>query len=111
MSEANAKQVDGTHYQTKSDRQHWDEMWDVGEEEGQGWLWFYGCITKYVRRYRKKNGLRDLLKARHYLDKLIELETERYGREAVPGSGPPDDGQPERHLRPNMFNRTEGDSA
>lgn len=29
-------------------------------------------IAKYVLRYRKKNGLQDLLKAKIYLDRLIE---------------------------------------
>ncbi|ALV64621.1 DUF3310 domain-containing protein [Campylobacter fetus] len=30
-----------------------------------------GNIIKYVCRYKDKNGLEDLLKARHYLDILI----------------------------------------
>ena len=33
-----------------------------------------GNIVKYVSRWRDKNGLEDLLKARHYIDLLIELE-------------------------------------
>lgn len=33
-----------------------------------------GNIIKYVCRYRMKNGVEDLRKARHYLDKLIERE-------------------------------------
>ncbi|WP_456325892.1 DUF3310 domain-containing protein [Desulfonauticus submarinus] len=31
-----------------------------------------GCIIKYLCRYKKKNGIEDLKKARHYLDILIE---------------------------------------
>ncbi|ALV64618.1 DUF3310 domain-containing protein [Campylobacter fetus] len=31
-----------------------------------------GNIIKYVCRYKDKNGLEDLKKARHYLDVLIE---------------------------------------
>lgn len=31
-------------------------------------------IIKYTLRHREKNGLEDLLKARHYIDILIELE-------------------------------------
>lgn len=31
-------------------------------------------IVKYVSRWRDKNGIEDLLKARHYIDLLIELE-------------------------------------
>ena len=34
-------------------------------------------IIKYVCRYKSKNGLQDLLKARHYLDILIEDEQRR----------------------------------
>lgn len=34
-----------------------------------------GCVIKYVSRWRSKGGLKDLEKARHFLDLLIELET------------------------------------
>jgi hypothetical protein len=30
---------------------------------------------KYLCRWRKKNGIADLQKAKHYIDLLIELET------------------------------------
>jgi hypothetical protein len=33
-----------------------------------------GNVIKYVARYVEKGGVEDLRKARHYLDKLIELE-------------------------------------
>jgi hypothetical protein len=36
--------------------------------------WCEGNIIKYVSRHRFKGGKQDLLKARHYLDLLIELE-------------------------------------
>jgi hypothetical protein len=36
-----------------------------------------GNVVKYVSRWRKKNGLADLEKARHYIDLLIELETRK----------------------------------
>lgn len=36
-----------------------------------------GNVVKYVSRWRDKNGLDDLLKARHYLDFLIEREKEK----------------------------------
>lgn len=39
-----------------------------------------GNVIKYVVRHKKKNGRRDLLKARHYIDLLIELE---YGKDGV----------------------------
>lgn len=31
-------------------------------------------VIKYVSRWKTKNGLADLLKAKHYIDLLIELE-------------------------------------
>jgi hypothetical protein len=31
-----------------------------------------GNVVKYVSRWRNKNGVEDLLKARHYIDFLIE---------------------------------------
>ena len=34
-----------------------------------------GNVIKYVSRWRKKNGVEDLKKARHYLDLLIEMES------------------------------------
>lgn len=38
--------------------------------------YFEGNIIKYVCRYKKKNGIEDLKKARHYLDMLIsKVET------------------------------------
>lgn len=33
-----------------------------------------GAIIKYVSRYKKKNGVEDLKKARHFIDLLIKLE-------------------------------------
>lgn len=33
-----------------------------------------GNVIKYVTRWRDKNGIKDLEKAKHYIDLLIELE-------------------------------------
>lgn len=33
-----------------------------------------GNIIKYVTRYKHKNGIEDLKKAKHYIDLLIQLE-------------------------------------
>jgi hypothetical protein len=65
MSEANKTQVAGGHY--RAGIQHWDYV--VANELN----YFEGQITKYVTRCRKKNGLEDLYKARHFLDKYIEV--------------------------------------
>ncbi len=36
----------------------------------------YWCnVVKYILRFQKKNGVEDLKKARYYLDKLIEEES------------------------------------
>lgn len=61
---ANGHQVGGTHY--AGQMQHWDYV------VANGLNYFEGQITKYVTRCRKKNGLEDLKKARHFLDKYIE---------------------------------------
>ena len=37
--------------------------------------YFEGNVIKYVSRWRKKNGVADLEKAKHYIELLIELET------------------------------------
>jgi hypothetical protein len=42
-----------------------------------------GCITKYVERCWKKHGLQDLKKAKHFLDKYIELNAGRKGAAEV----------------------------
>ena len=42
--------------------------------------YFEGNVVKYVSRWRKKNGLADLEKAKHYIELLIELETRRAGK-------------------------------
>lgn len=33
-----------------------------------------GCVIKYICRYKHKNGIEDLEKAKHYIDLLIEFE-------------------------------------
>jgi hypothetical protein len=45
--------------------------WDFAVKVGLGYL--DGCSTKYVARWRGKEGLKDLQKGRHFLDKLIEV--------------------------------------
>jgi hypothetical protein len=45
--------------------------WDFAVKVGLGYL--DGCSTKYVARWRGKEGLKDLRKAWNYLEKLIEI--------------------------------------
>lgn len=67
-ADANATQVGGQHYKGKI------EPWDAISAWGLGFL--AGSVIKYVARYKKKNGVEDLKKARHFLDKLIERNGE-----------------------------------
>lgn len=68
----NDVQVGGNHYREIPGEQHWDRIW---RKYGRGY--FVGQITKYVERYHLKNGVQDLEKARHFLDKLISLELKK----------------------------------
>ena len=45
-------------------------------EQREGYL--QGNIIKYIWRYRYKNGLEDLKKARWYIEKLIEVYKEKH---------------------------------
>jgi hypothetical protein len=62
---ANDKQVGGEHYNAFI--QHWDYV--VANELD----YFQAQITKYVTRWKKKNGMTDLQKAQHFLEKYIEV--------------------------------------
>jgi hypothetical protein len=64
---ANESQVAGSHYQTAI------QPWDFIVANNLGYL--EGNVVKYVSRWRRKNGVEDLLKAMHYLEKLLEVET------------------------------------
>jgi hypothetical protein len=66
LSEVNKQQVGGTHYKTAYE--HWDLVIDFG----WGPEYLASTATKYIARWRKKNGPQDLEKALHYLNKLIE---------------------------------------
>lgn len=60
-------QVSGTHYKQM-------KIQPVEFIHANGIGYFEGNVIKYVSRWRNKNGMADLLKARHYIDLLIELE-------------------------------------
>lgn len=68
---ANDEQVGGTHYKDMG-IQSWDFMREcMSAEAFSGYL--QGCCIKYLSRFQRKGGVEDLRKARHYLDKLIEV--------------------------------------
>jgi len=72
-SKANDTQVGGSHYQEASAVcphchkiiQHWDLYAKMPYLVGQ--------VAKYTLRFLGKNGLEDLKKAQHFLQKLIEV--------------------------------------
>ena len=57
------------------------EVFDVQEafiHELKGMAASYWCnIVKYILRFQRKNGVEDLKKAKYYLEKLIEEESEK----------------------------------
>jgi hypothetical protein len=60
------QQVAGTHYQRAI--QPWDIIseWELDFWEGN--------VVKYILRWKDKDGVQDLKKAKHYLEYLIERE-------------------------------------
>ena len=70
MAKATDIQVGGDHY--KLPIQPIEYIWKNKLN------FFQGNIIKYTTRYKAKGGKVDLLKARHYIDLLIEFE---YGEE------------------------------
>ena len=76
MTDANNVQVGGTHYKDKS-----IQPWDYIVQNNIPYL--EGNIIKYVSRWRDKGGMDDLLKAQHYLSKLIETEGALQGQQKL----------------------------
>lgn len=83
---ANETQIGGTHYRTTY--QHWDY---AAKAFGPGY--FKGNITKYVSRARKKHGVQDYEKARHYLVKMMEINWQTLGYPDIPSG----------HVSPGAF--------
>lgn len=69
------QQVGGDHYRQRS-----IQPWDIWQEYGMNA--FEGAVLKYLLRWRDKGGVEDLKKARHTLDKLIEIEEAKGAAEA-----------------------------
>lgn len=60
------KQVGGNHYQSAIQPVDYINANNLGFLEGN--------VIKYITRYKRKGGVEDLRKARHYLDMLIQQE-------------------------------------
>ncbi len=68
MSQANNIQHGGDHYKKK--------VIEPGTSSKPTVIGFLdGNAIKYLTRWKDKNGIEDLKKARHYIDKLIEVES------------------------------------
>lgn len=63
----NKKQPDNSHY-TKGGIEPWTYI------QANNLNFFEGSVVKYVTRWRHKNGIEDLRKARVYIDELIRQE-------------------------------------
>ena len=64
------KQVGGDHYSKLA-------IQPVEYINANKLTYLQGNVIKYVTRYKDKNGLQDLEKAKHYIDMLIELEDKK----------------------------------
>lgn len=76
LKQANEDIKDTKRYALKSDKQLMQVMREdlLSDEEFRGAMKFN--IFKYGIRYPKKNGVKDLEKAREYIDELIDFEKE-----------------------------------
>lgn len=54
------------HYKNKA-----IQPWDFIVSNNLGYL--EGNVVKYISRWQQKNGIEDLRKAKHYIEKLIEV--------------------------------------
>lgn len=66
---ANQRQIAGDHY-NKRPIQHWD--FAIGNDLS----YLGGQATKYVSRWRDKNGVVDLQKAMHFIEKMEEVHSQ-----------------------------------
>lgn len=65
--DALSEQVGGDHYKDMA-----IQPVEFITKNGIGFI--EGSIIKYICRHKSKNGKQDLLKARHFIDLLIQLE-------------------------------------
>lgn len=64
---ASERQVGGAHYRIKPGGVgHWDYCVEVNVP------YLEGCASKYLTRWRDKNGVQDLEKSLHYIERRLE---------------------------------------
>lgn len=73
------KQVDGSHYKDKA-------IQPVEYIFANNIGYFEGNVIKYVTRWKDKGGINDLLKAKHYLELLIQLTNNKEGNKNASNS-------------------------
>ncbi|WP_028022254.1 DUF3310 domain-containing protein [Enterovibrio calviensis] len=61
------KQESGSHYKNQG-------IQPIEYIHANNMSFMAGNIVKYVSRYKEKNGAQDLLKAKHYIELMLELE-------------------------------------
>lgn len=69
-AKAQTTQPDNSHY-TKGGIEPWTYI------QANNLNFFEGSVVKYITRWRHKNGIEDLCKARVYIDELIRQEEEK----------------------------------
>ena len=62
------QQVAGSHYKSL-------KIQPIEYIHANGIPFAEGCVIKYMTRWRDKGGIKDLEKAKHFIELLIELET------------------------------------
>lgn len=67
-----SQQHGGDHYKDKA-------IQPVEYIHANGLGYCEGNVVKYITRWRNKNGMEDLYKAKHYIELLIELEQRTKG--------------------------------
>ena len=65
-----SRQVDGGHYKDL-------KIQPLEYIHANGIPFAEGCVIKYVSRWRAKGGVKDLEKAKHFIELLIELESRK----------------------------------
>jgi len=66
VSKANQTQIGGDHYKVGGE-EHWDRAYRLGYDP------FQYIITKWIERWKNKGGVQDLYKAKHAIEKYIEV--------------------------------------
>lgn len=69
-------QIGGSHYKDL-------QIQPVEYIHANGLGYFEGNVLKYITRWKAKGGIADLEKAKHYIELLIELESEKQSLDAM----------------------------